>query len=463
MYASVVPTKISELSKYMKVRIVYLAIAFSLVLSLAAVMIFPANTVQAQTTWQVNPGDDIQAAINNASPGDTIQFAVGTYSLPATLLIDKTLTLTSADCCLPSLPRLDGGGTLVRIILIDADNVTIKGLEVANGTGDLIRQSAAHTGTVVTQCIVHDSNSAGDEGIQLTNCTNCVISNNLVYDVEQDAIAVSSNSVNCQIISNEIYDSRSENGAIFVYDSYSITIRGNYIHDTTAAAGIKFDDSYSGTFTIDNNLIVNNSWQGGKRTTEEADGNSIVIYEPRLAGTYNIEHNTISDNTGFDGGPNPTGNGIYLNDGRGVGAGFVTNIDDNIITNHNGYGIRTWNWGTGAIVNYSYNDIWNNTDGITDGNPIDGGNNISADPLFNPDYSLPPGSPAYGTASDSTDRGVDFDTLLQNDVCDDAAAGAATGVPVFPTWYIGIAAALGAGIIAYMLRRRVLGLKPAEI
>ena len=33
--------------------------------------------------------------------------------------------------------------------------------------------------------------------------------------------------------------------------------------------------------------------------------------------------------------------------------------------------------------------------------------------------------------------------------------GAATGVPVFPTMYIGIAAALGAGVLAYLIRRRL--------
>ena len=38
-----------------------------------------------------------------------------------------------------------------------------------------------------------------------------------------------------------------------------------------------------------------------------------------------------------------------------------------------------------------------------------------------------------------------------------------TGVPVFPTWYIGIAAALGAGVLAYLYRRRALGRKQAGI
>lgn len=40
--------------------------------------------------------------------------------------------------------------------------------------------------------------------------------------------------------------------------------------------------------------------------------------------------------------------------------------------------------------------------------------------------------------------------------------GGVRGVPVFPNMYIGIAAALGAGVLAYLLRRRVLGQKLTE-
>jgi len=36
-------------------------------------------------------------------------------------------------------------------------------------------------------------------------------------------------------------------------------------------------------------------------------------------------------------------------------------------------------------------------------------------------------------------------------------------LPAFPTLYIGIAAALVAGVLAFLLRRRVLGRKTAEI
>jgi len=428
-------------------RIVRLLLASVMLATLVSMLL--SGAALAATTHYVNPGDDIQAVINNASPGDTIQFAQGTYTLTSQLVINKSLTLKSEIPCRPNKPVIDGGGTVYRMLLIDADNVIIEGLEITNGTGDLIRQSNAHSGTIVRHCIVH--NALDDEGIQLTNCTNCYISSNLIYDVAQDGIAVSSNSVNCTIIDNEIYDSRSENGAILVYDSYSITIRGNYIHDTTAADGITIDDSYSGTFIIVHNLIVNNTWQGGNHNTEEADGNSIMIYSPRLGGTYNIEHNTLDNNTGVDGDGNPTGHGIYLNDGRAIGSSFVTNVKDNIITNHNGYGIRTYNWTNGAIVNYSYNDIWNNTLGITDGNPIDGGDNISADPLFNSTHRLRTGSPAISAASDGYDMGVLFSYLLSQWMCPPPLPR----VPVFPNIYIGIGAAFGATAVAYLIRKRL--------
>jgi hypothetical protein len=117
-----------------------------------------------------------------------------------------------------------------------------------------------------------------------------------------------------------------------------------------------------------------------------------------------VAHNTLADNSGVDACGNPTGHAVYVNDYDT--SGFWTNVDDNIVTDHNGYGIRVF---YGAAVNYSYNDLWQNALGATDGNPIDGGGNISADPLYNPDYTLQAGSPCIGAASDGEDIGRLFD------------------------------------------------------
>jgi hypothetical protein len=374
-------------------------LALATVLSMLLISM-PATA--ASTTYQVSPGDDIQAIIDAASPGDTILFALGTYSLSSTLNVTESLTLTSEDPYAEAKPLLDGGGTLGRIITIAADGVTIDGLEIANGTEDLIRQSDAYSGTTVRNCIVHDS--SGDEGIQLKACTDCLVECNLVYDVAQDGISIAEDSCRSVIRNNEIYNVGSENAAIYVYDSYDMTVACNYIHDTPAANGIKMYKNYGSTHTIANNLIVHNAWQGGKRCYDEADGSTINIYKPRVDSTYVVAHNTLADNTGVDACGNPTGHAIYVNDYDS--SGFVTNVDDNIATHHNGYGIRVF---YGAAVNYSFNNLWQNALGATDGNPVDGGGNISAAPLFNPDYTLGAGSPCLGAASDGSDMGRLFD------------------------------------------------------
>ena len=123
------------------------------------------------------------------------------------------------------------------LIVADAQSMLL-----VSGTGDVIRQSGSYTGTVITGTVVHD---CGDECIQLANCTNCFMENVTAYNAVQDGLNFA-NSRNSTIRNCEIYDSRSENGAIFVYENNGITIE-----NTSPKEG----DSYTDYFGVGANML----------------------------------------------------------------------------------------------------------------------------------------------------------------------------------------------------------------
>ncbi|MBC7238303.1 MAG: hypothetical protein H5T69_20885, partial [Chloroflexi bacterium] len=97
-------------------------------------------------TVTLDPGDDIQAAINAANPGDVICLNPGLYTPSATIVINKPLTLQGPRAGVDPRPSfgstrtpgdasgeaiIDGAPyNLYNIILVDADDVVIDGLEV---------------------------------------------------------------------------------------------------------------------------------------------------------------------------------------------------------------------------------------------------------------------------------------------------------------------------------------------
>lgn len=402
MISKVSSLKLTSLARFI-VPVLIAGLTLGLVLAMATEV-----SAAPPISWYVDPtsGSDatgcgtvimpcltIGYAIGEAESGASIILTPGTYTQTATLEITKSITLTARDGLGSAV--VAGDGSIDRVILIESDDVTLSDLEMRNGTGDVIRQSGAYTRTVITGTIVHD---CGDECIQLKKCTNCLIENVTVYDAAQDGLSIAEESRNSTIRNCEVYSTSSENAAIYIYDSYSMTVESTYLHDNQAANGIGFYKNYSGTHTIANNLIVHNEWQSGSHCYDEADGNAIWIYKPRDPSTYTVRHNTLDDNRPANVCAKP-GNAIYV---KKSADGVVVNVNDNIATNHEGYGIRTWD---GASVNYSYNDFWQNASGVTDGNPVDGGGNISANPLYKDDYTLPDESPAANAASDGKDMG----------------------------------------------------------
>ena len=94
------------------------------------VLLVAAGGVSAyDCDWNVNPGDSIQAAIDNAVAGDTICVHAGTYS-EYMIDVDKSLTLIGVDGMDDVI--VDGTGGYSYLMKVSADEVTVSGFTLRN-------------------------------------------------------------------------------------------------------------------------------------------------------------------------------------------------------------------------------------------------------------------------------------------------------------------------------------------
>ncbi len=361
-------------SKKFRLALTWLALVLLLVLGAGTALANPGTVYVATTGTDSltcgtagSPCKTIQYAITTrAVNGDTISVAAGTYTPAATININKSVTLQGPQAGVdprPSVgtPRTPGNASteaiidgsasnLGQILYVDADNVIIDGLEVKSGTGDMIRQSNAHSGTVVRYNIIHDGN--GDEGAQLTHCTNCRLEHNYVYDIATpgDALNISDTSTNGLIANNEVHDIGSENAAIYVYGSTYITIQCNLVYSVTLNDGIKLgnkggNDAALAGGSIRYNVVHDTAQDGITVYTSNTlvEGNEVygstsengAIYTAFAVSNITIVDNNVHNNrlnTGRWGDPG----GIMI--GTAVNAGTVT-VTNNSITGNSPNGL----------------------------------------------------------------------------------------------------------------------------
>jgi len=168
-------------------------IVFSFVLT--ALLALSAGTALANDRYVSTSGSDVTGDGTSGNPWATIQYAINNSTLPipstllriytqtATININKTVSLRGPQAGVDRAQRkhdpdpgdtsseaiIDGGGTLATILRIAADDVILDGLEVRNGTGDLIdslaptpikyRRASAIT-LFTTRAVTRESSSA---------------------------------------------------------------------------------------------------------------------------------------------------------------------------------------------------------------------------------------------------------------------------------------------------------------
>jgi hypothetical protein len=339
-------------------------VLLSTVVLLAAFAFGTSNTgVAAAATCNttLNPGDDIQAAIDSASSGDVICLNPGIYSPSAKIDIDKSITLQGPQAGIDPRPSvgtsrtpgdslaeaiIDGSvGGLSGIIVITADNVVIDGVEVRSGSGDLIdsESSIPTVGTVLRYNIIDAA--TGDEGIQLRYVENGVIEYNHVFNIAQDGINMCCGSTGGAIRFNEVHSISSENAAIYVYDATNMSIQCNLVYDVYNNDGIKLgtkggDDATLSGGSILYNTVYNTAQDGIALYMSDTliEGNEIygsssengAIYLAFGISDVTVTHNDVHDNTLNTGKWGDPG-AIMI--GTDVDAATVSVTDNNIYSN----------------------------------------------------------------------------------------------------------------------------------
>ena len=191
----------------------------------------------------------IQSAIENASNGDVIQVAPGTYY--ETLVINKSITLvgSGAEKTIISCKDLNKGFKSTNIVMVNADNCTIKGFTITFSS----KNSSAFTHGVVL------------------NSNNNTISNNLIssclYGLYTTLHNISNNFISCNIIKNNTF------GISLYGANNNIIFKNNISYNTKGLSiiGGKHNRIFKNTFSHNyrgisvccssaNNTISNNTF-----------------------------------------------------------------------------------------------------------------------------------------------------------------------------------------------------------
>jgi len=243
-----------------------------------------------------------------------------------------------------------------------ADYVTVRGFTVKLG-GIRLWHSSHHT---VRENILSDRG-----GIQLNDCSNSVVSENVISPTLDNGITIKSDSIS-NILSNNYISGANDHGILIRGDSNNTIVTNNIITNC-GWDGINVDKA-DNTVITDNTItnndhsilldFVSNSVLNGNTITDNDKGIDIDHSENLI-----VSHNIISDNNrhGIDVSHSENieiSNNTITNNHE---AGIDLSNDDNIIVTDNSI-VNNYVSGICAVASnnnqFTYNIIKNNADGI---------------------------------------------------------------------------------------------------
>ena len=377
-----------------------------------------AGGIAGATDRDVGPGytyATITAAVAAANPGDNIIVHYSTYTEGQINLNKANLTVRGASG--EQMPKLTStAGIYSNMIVINADGITIEGLEITHssgsqygyGIGDL-GATAAHVGWSVQNCVIHDCRSAIYNGkLSQFSFLNNIVYNNYGTKLTLDATA----SFVCT--GNFFYASTrgAKNFTIAWYTGNGGALTGDTIVSYNYFAGGwnqfmvsgQSADTPSGSRTI---TIEHNTFDGTLSAWYPGDfGNQLLAFWDGSGYTYNSHKIAIRNNLFV-------ASGWYglVNDDDGYTGGF---IGDEVVQN-----CLFWNNYWKYWPDYRQTKEWFGTLSQAQvGWTSTGGNFVmdncpTQDPLFfrtgttaGEYYALRLGSPAIDAATDGTNIGA---------------------------------------------------------
>ncbi|MBU1050173.1 hypothetical protein KKG90_09150 [Candidatus Bipolaricaulota bacterium] len=218
-----------------------LAVGGLLALAILAMGILP--TLAATIT--VNPGEDIQTAINNAAAGDIIQLAAGTHNVAATIDVNKSVTIAGIGAA-----TVQGTNSGARnVFKISASDVTLRDLDIT------LTSTYALAPTELEDSLIIVLANAGLSGV--------VISGNALHWPAQAgamsgwggrAITIgSSGSTDITITKNTVFNTR--NGIVLHYGNIGV-VSDNLVYNTKGGI-MQYTSSQA---DADNRTMTGNTW-----------------------------------------------------------------------------------------------------------------------------------------------------------------------------------------------------------